>query len=105
MNDLNILVEIDNLKKLKLMNKHCFIHRDHRFVLPLVLYAQRQGFLPKPCNLIGFDNHHDCCIPKKLDDIIKLNVDDISIGCFAKFCETELSILDDDWIITGIELG
>lgn len=105
MNDLKLLIEKDDLKNIEAFDKKGFIHKDHRYTLPLVLHAQRKGFLPKPCDLICFDNHHDCCLPKDLEKLKSIDVDKTGITEFTKFCDQDLSKLDDDWIIAGIELG
>jgi hypothetical protein len=104
-NYLEKLAEIDGLSKISIDDKTGFNHSRHRFVLPLLLDAQRKGILPQPCNLICFDRHHDCLKPSRLDDILSLDINTISLEDFADFCSSILSPKNDDWIIAGIELG
>ncbi len=105
MEELNTLVEKDELEEIEVQGKSGFVHKEHRFILPLVLYAQRQGILPQPCDVICFDNHHDCCLPKNIDDLQKIDLERISMEDFIQLCDKDLSKLDDDWVIAGIELG
>lgn len=105
MKELAQLQNIDELKPISLFGKQGFIHKDHRFTLPLVLYAQRKGILPQPCNLILFDAHHDCCPPLNLDEVKMIDIQKIKINDFIEFCDKKLRSLDDDWIKSGLEIG
>lgn len=58
-NELNSLIETDALREIVVGDRRCLIHRDHRWTLVLLHWAQEQGLLPRPCNLVMFDAHHD----------------------------------------------
>lgn len=99
------LIDIDELERISVGDKTGFKHRRHRFVLPLLLHAQREGVLPQPCTLICFDRHHDCLPPREIEKTREIDIASISMFDFTVFCERDLSPRNDEWIIAGIELG
>jgi len=55
----------DGLKEIPFPGCPAYVHDDHRFVLPLIFYAQEQGSLTRPSKLIMIDGHHDARLPRK----------------------------------------
>ncbi len=102
MNQLSKLIQLDELKEIRLFGKKGFIHKRHRFILPLILYAQREGYIPAPCNIIFFDQHDDCRPPNNLNEVKQIDINKIELNEFIDFCKSRLSINNDDWVISGI---
>lgn len=102
---LDKLRELDNLREISFENCEAFMHKDHRWVLPIIHYSQEKGILPKPCTLVMFDAHHDSCDPFCLDEIIQLRESGCNVEDIIYLCENHLNSLDDDWVKTGMELG
>lgn len=104
-NDLELLYRIDELKTGTINNRPLYYHKEHRFALPLIYYAQLTKKLPKPCNLILFDQHHDMA---PVDEIYncrpEIGVNE-EITSFIDYCQNVLSKLDDNWITAGFEIG
>jgi hypothetical protein len=82
------------------------LHEDHRWVLPIVHFAQEKGLLPKPCTVIMFDRHHDALDPPKLasDEIKRLHIEP-DVRRVVSLCAERLKKNDDDWLKAGMELG
>lgn len=85
---------VPGLQRYSWQGKRVLLHEDHRWVLPLIAEAQATGELATPTPVILFDRHTDCAPPGPLTP-----------GDVYRSCETELSPHDDDWILSGIELG
>jgi hypothetical protein len=103
-----ILKKEDELKIESILNKPLYTHRDHKWLLPLVVHAQEQGFLPAPCNIVGHDFHSDDCLPSdQAMQEIKLLVTQGAVNAMSvlNLCQTYLSKSDDDWLLAGMELG
>lgn len=88
-------------------NKKIIIYEDHRCILNVLYFAKINEYIDAPINLIYFDFHDDCIIPhkekiNKIKAFIKRNP---SFEKFMSFTEFNTRILDDDWLITGVELG
>ncbi|MCD4783831.1 MAG: hypothetical protein K8T10_08410 [Candidatus Eremiobacteraeota bacterium] len=113
--DIDILKDKDNLRTVDFDKCECMIHLDHRWVLPIIYYAQEEGFLDKPCDLIMFDQHHDSKVPRCLERIKNIVKSGISFEKLIELCDVKstmentnevlLSKNDEDWIIAGMELG
>lgn len=102
---LNELIKLDNLKKASLFGRDCFIHDDHRWVLPVLFNAQEKGKLDKPCTAIILDRHHDSLAPRCENKINQLRDNGLTIEALIELCQHDLGGQDDDWIIAGMELG
>jgi len=82
------------------------VFRDHRWVLPVLHRAGEAGELKLPTRVITFDRHRDSLAPldkKKLltrRDALRLTFEQLVI--IVKY---HLSPRDDDWIISGMDLG
>jgi hypothetical protein len=105
MDTLKPLVELDELEFANGLSVPVFVHRDHRWTLCLIRWAQITGRLPTPCKIMTFDYHHDSLPPKNWDDLLKLKTYDLSIQSIISICDNLLSKNDDDWIAAGMELG
>lgn len=102
---LSKLANIDEWKKIDGLPIESYIHRDHRYCLVPAFYKSISPDF-EPMTLIGFDFHHDTCVPtpaalKKMSLLKNTkNIDD-----FIDFVKNDLGSNDDDWIIAGMELG
>ncbi|MBN1291474.1 MAG: UPF0489 family protein [Candidatus Latescibacteria bacterium] len=82
------------------------IFRDHRWTLPIIYLCGKNGLASLPICLITFDRHHDALIPKC--GVEKLSEFNVNLGTFEELVDLvkyDLSPRDDDWIISGMELG
>lgn len=103
--ELQSLQELDGLTEITFRKCKCYIHKEHRFTLPIVRFAQDKGYLPKPCTLILFDAHHDALEPRNMEEIAHIRANGVGLDEFIEFCGQKLSHKDDDWVKAGVELG
>lgn len=106
--DLRRLVERDRLERLPFSAVPTFVHDDHRFILPIVYWAQRHGRLPLPCKLVMFDRHSDDLRPQQgraLEMIRAMRASEPSVDDLLTLTDGSLSDRDDDWLLAGMELG
>lgn len=96
---------LDELTEITFVKCPCYFHKEHRFTLPIVHFAQQEGILPKPCTLVLFDAHHDALEPYSKEAIIQIRENGIGLDEFIDFCDKRLSSQDDDWVKAGMELG
>lgn len=84
------------------------IFRDHRWTLPVVFMAGEEGILKLPVRMVTFDRHRDSLAPLKGTELLeafrcgKISRD---TAMLAELVRDHLSPRDDDWIISGMELG
>jgi len=102
----SLLPESENPKQTSVDGVPYILHEDHRWVLPIVHFAQQRGTLPKPCTVVMFDRHHDALDPSKksMDDLRRLRSTPTLQGVVS-LCAEGLSKIDDDWLKAGMELG
>lgn len=102
----SLLPEAENPKQTSLDGTPYILHEDHRWILPIVHFAQQAALLPKPCTVIMFDRHHDALdpLPGALDELKRLRAA-LSLEGLISLCETFLKKIDDDWLKVGMELG
>ena len=92
-------------------DRRIILYDDHRTILDVLYYAIQEGhFNGQVPSIISFDYHDDSVTltPEK-----KQQAKSVRDDCFAKrddktfwqFVEFGLSVLDDDWVRTGMELG
>lgn len=103
--NLDDLRTIDNLREVSFEKCECFLHENHRWVLPIIHYAQERGTLSKPCTLVMFDAHHDTMDPGCIDEIRRIRESGIVLENLIRLCRDKLSLQNDDWVKTGMELG
>jgi len=105
--NLSDLKEIDELRQVSFGEHKCFLHKEHRWVLPIIFYNQKKEILPHPCTLVTFDAHRDYlnpnCSCKK--DILRIRKSGITFDGIVHLCQEKLRKLNDDWITVGMELG
>jgi len=100
------LEKIDEWKKIGGLNCDGYIHRDHRYCLIPAFYQSFTNKSFKPMTLIGFDWHHDTITPQKQNiKEIKKMMKNPSTFNIVDFVKNKLKKNNDDWIITGMELG
>lgn len=59
MDTLKPLVRHDGLQIGTLGSTPCFVHKDHRWLLPIICAAQEAGHIPRPVTVVMFDYHPD----------------------------------------------
>src|SRR5208282_4294347 len=96
---------IDHLEELLFSKCKCFLHDNHRWVLPIIYFAQNEGLLPSPCNIVMFDYHRDDLTPLSVTEIRSVCVKGLSMDSLIFLCENGLSPKNDDWLKAGMELG
>lgn len=99
------LVAIDQLESVVGLSTPAFVHRDHRWTLAILRWAQLEGHLPTPCVLVTFDRHTDALRPRHYVKLQSHKPYDLSIDSVIAICNSALSTIDDDWITAGMELG
>jgi hypothetical protein len=99
------LVKADQLELVEGLPVPGFLHTDHRWMLPILRWAQIAGKLPTPTGLVTFDRHHDALPPRNPTAVACLADRPPSVADLTQLCVSGLSTLDDDWITTGMELG
>ena len=90
--------------------KYIVLYDDHRSILNVLFEAKKLRLFDTTPNIIFFDRHDDACDPNicQKDLLEKWNVEkieDVSSLDFWSFVEFDLNVLDDDWLIAGMELG
>lgn len=97
-----------NINTYTFHDKHIMLYDDHRTLLNVLFEAKRLGTLPQTPNLIYFDLHDDACVslPKSqlLERMGVKNLSEATSKQFWSFVEFDLSELDDDWLLAGMEL-
>jgi hypothetical protein len=106
-NKIDVLRDLDGLRRVPFHKCECFLHEDHRWVLPIIQHAQENGTLPAPCTLIVFDAHHDTKdpIPDCMKEIQRIRESELSFESIIRLCQEHLDPNDGDWIKAGMELG
>jgi len=105
MRDLDELGEIDSLRQVSQTSPKCFLHDDHRWVLPIISSAQESGDLPRPCTIVMFDAHHDSFDPECLSEIEQIREAGCSYNQLIGLCRDHLLKIDNDWLRAGMQLG
>lgn len=91
-------------------DKYIVLYDDHRCILNALFEAKKLRLFNSPPNIIFFDRHDDACNPdiRKQELFQQWNVErieDVSSKDFWSFVEFDLNVLDDDWLLAGMELG
>jgi len=105
MANLDQLKTIKGFKDVSFDDHRCFLYEDHRWILPIIHFAQENGELPKPCTIVSFDAHHDTVTPTCLEEIETILKNGITLDQLIYLCKDNLTTLDDDWLKGGMELG
>ncbi len=56
--DLTYVIKADSLR-VGGSNKPIFVHKRHRWVLPIIHFTQTYGILNEPCTIVNIDGHRD----------------------------------------------
>lgn len=84
------------------------LFEDHRYSLVSLWHALEQGLIKpdNPPDLIRFDRHDDAKAPKYGTECLKkIRSERPPLRHLMDFVEWELSSMDDDWVISAMELG
>lgn len=105
--NIEILRELDGLRPIGFDSCKCFVHDQHRWLLPLVYDAGRSGILSTPCTVVSFDAHHDTVEPTEdcMKEIKEIRQSGLSVERLVFLCKDKLRLTNDDWIRAGMELG
>jgi len=109
---MNRIIELGhraNISVFSLGEKDIVLYDDHRTLLNVLFEADRKALFPQIPNLIYFDFHDDACWSLSRRQLLeKIGVDNLSEATskqFWSFVEFDLGTFDDDWLLTGMELG
>ncbi len=107
---LSSLAGTDELRELFGLDKPAFIHKDHRWVLPVLAYAQIHGLVQTPALLAVFDYHTDFAQPflsstKGGEAVTRDFRANPTVELAIRICDEYLDKLDGDWVSSGMELG
>ena len=82
------------------------VFRDHRWVLPVICQAAETDLLKIPVLLVTFDRHKDALRPEDRAKVLpKIRKTRCSFKELINLVKYHLSPRDDDWIVSGMELG
>lgn len=84
------------------------LFEDHRYSLVSLWHALEQGLIKpdNPPDLVRFDRHDDAKTPKCGTECLKkIRSERPPLRDLMDFVEWELSTMDDDWVISAMELG
>ena len=99
-----------NIEVYSFNGKNIILYDDHRSVLNVLFESKKLKLFSKTPNLIFFDKHEDASDPRiKAEDLFKKwgtdRIEDVDSRDFWSFVEFDLSGIDDDWVLAGMELG
>lgn len=99
-----------NIEVYSFQDKYIILYDDHRTILNILFEAKRLELFGTPPNIVFFDRHDDACNPnKKANELLEKwgvdKIENVSSQNFWSFVEFDLSGLDDDWLLAGMELG
>lgn len=82
------------------------IFRDHRWTLPVIAAAEEKDFLSVPATVVTFDRHRDLLEPRRgIGPLRQWKTRGGSFTEIIELVENHCSPRDDDWILSGMELG
>ena len=98
-----------NIEVFSFQDKYILLYDDHRSVLNVLFETKKLGMFSTTPNMFFFDKHDDACNPRiNAKDLLEKwgveRIEDVSSRDFWSFVEFELSGLDDDWLLAGMEL-
>ena len=99
-----------NIEVFSFYDKYIILYDDHRSILNVLFETKKLGLFSTTPNLIFFDKHDDACNPQiNAKDLLEKwgveRIEDVSSRDFWSFVEFDLSGIDDDWLLAGMELG
>lgn len=96
-----------NVDTFSFRGKRIFVYNDHRTILNVIFFALKNKFITDIPNVFYFDYHDDACHPKEsvLQKASTFDIESTTIEEFNSIVEYDLSILDDDWVKSGMEFN
>lgn len=99
-----------NIEVYSFHDKYIILYDDHRSILNVLFEIKKLGLFSTTPNIFFFDRHDDACNPQiKAKDLFEKwgveKIEDVSSRDFWSFVEFDLSGLDDNWLLAGMELG
>ena len=86
--------------------KPVFVFRDHRWTIPVIYIAGEKKLLKIPAKIVIFDRHKDSLSPLNGTEALrKFRSENGSFNDLIDIVMKQLSPRDDDWIVSGMELG
>lgn len=92
----------------KIGEKPVIIYEDHRCILNVIYFALQNKLISKPPNVLYFDFHDDgldVISDERMKQIKSFRHTPPTLEEFWNFVEFKMAPNDDDWVITGMELG
>lgn len=109
MSQLHQLSQRANIETFSYRGKDIVLYDDHRTILNIIFEANKLNIFSETPNLIYFDRHDDACKSFIKSEILEKigvsSLDNATSKQFWSFTEFDLSYLDDDWLLAGMELG
>lgn len=108
--ELSDLSQYANFETYSFGEKNIILYDDHRCILTALFEANKLGIINEMTNLITFDRHDDAKsihsdTEEILNELVKLNLSELSSRDFKSFVEFDISENDDDWVRIGMEMG
>lgn len=99
-----------NIEVFSFEDKYIILYDDHRSILNVLFEAKKLNKFGTTPNIIFFDRHDDACNPNlNANELLQRwgvnEIEKVSSRDFWSFVEFDLSGLDDDWLLAGMELG
>ncbi len=86
--------------------KPVVVFSGHRWTLPILFLAVEKGLVELPAAIVTFDRHRDSLAPLNGSEILKkYRTSDEPFEKLVNIVMKHLSPRNDDWIISGMELG
>ena len=90
----------------RIYGKPTVVFRDHRWILPVLFLGRERELLQTPALLVSFDRHPDALKPVNcVDPLARFRGDGGTLDKLVRLVKHHLSPRDDDWIVSGMELG
>lgn len=99
-----------NIEVFSFEDKYIILYDDHRSILNVLFEAKKLNKFGTTPNIFFFDRHDDACNPNlNANELLQRwgvnEIEKVSSRDFWSFVEFDLSGLDDDWLLAGMELG
>ncbi|WPV01647.1 hypothetical protein SNE26_07655 [Mucilaginibacter sp. cycad4] len=96
-----------NMHVISYGEKYVIVYEDHRYLLNVLYFLKAEENFKNPFNIIYFDFHDDAVKPHKssIEITKKFRATLPTMPEFWSFTEFNISTLDDDWVLNGMELG
>lgn len=81
-----------------------FVYEDHRFIVPILWFAQSKNIITYPINLVYFDKHHDALLDPKGKEIVSEIAKAKTFNDVFRIVSDNLSPRDDTWLRVLMDL-